>query len=210
MNAIMKTLPVAGLLAVAILRAGANELPYQFHGELEIVHEPGIRDVSLMPQADEFSFSDGMVVSVPKGEDFLRRVAADFADCLAVSHGVSVRVAMGEDDATVTARIDPSMSPREYRYAVSRQGVNIAAADGRAAAQAFYHLEDLMYQENIHLLHNLCFQLLAQPQLVVPTPVVVFLLPQPSTALPLQPLFEHPIQLFFVLHTYPQHLSKPL
>ena len=144
MNAIVKTLPAAALVAAAILRAGANELPYQFHGELELVHEPGIRDVSLMPQTDEFSFSDGMVVSVPKGKDFLRRVVADFADCLAVSHGVSVRVAMGEDDATVTASIDPTMSPREYRYAVSRQGVKIAAADERAAAQAFYHLEDLM------------------------------------------------------------------
>ena len=112
---IKNILLVSSLLAAIVVQAGAKERPYQFHDELEIVHEPGIRDISLTPQVDEFSFADGMVVSVPKGEDFLRRVAADFADCLAVSHGVSVRVAMGEDDATVTARIDPSMSPREYR-----------------------------------------------------------------------------------------------
>ena len=135
---------LAAMCVAATVCAAPVERPYQFHGELETVHEAGVRDLSLKPRADEFSFSYGMSVSVPKGDDFLRRVAADFADCLAVSHDVSVRVATGEDGAAVAARIDPSMPPREYRCAVSRHGVRIAAADGRAAAQAFYHLEDLM------------------------------------------------------------------
>jgi len=134
----------AAMCAAMAALAAPVERPYQFHDELETVHEAGIRDLSLKPQVDEFSFADGMAVSVPRGDDFLRRVAVDFADCLAVSHGVSVRVATGEDGAAVTAVVDPSLPPREYRCAVSRHGVRIAAADGRTAAQAFYHLEELM------------------------------------------------------------------
>ena len=139
-----RAMAVATLCVAATVWAAPVERPYQFHAELETVHEAGIRDLSLKPQADEFSLVDGMAISVPKDDGFLRRVAEDFADYLAVSHGISVRVAMDEAGAAVTARIDPSMSPREYRCAVSWHGVRISAADGRAVAQAFYHLEDLM------------------------------------------------------------------
>ena len=63
---------LAAMCVAATVCAASAERPYQFHGELEIVHEAGIRDLSLKPRADEFSFADGMVVSVPKGDDARR------------------------------------------------------------------------------------------------------------------------------------------
>lgn len=144
----MKKIRLAAALAAtcmsaSVLSAGA-ELPYRFHEELESVHEAGMRDRTLRPLEGEFAFADGMVLSVPEGNDFLRRMAADFADYLFVSQGVSVRVAAGERGAAVTVRIDPSLREREFRIAVSAAGVDISAAGDRAAAQAFFHLEDTM------------------------------------------------------------------
>lgn len=132
------------LSVVAIVCAEQNERPYQFHDELETIHEAGIRDHTLLPQGEEFVFADGMTVSVPKDDDFLRRVAVDFADYLAVSHGVSVRVATESTVAAVTARVDSSLASHEYRCSISGARIEIVAADARAAAQAFFHLEDLM------------------------------------------------------------------
>jgi hypothetical protein len=123
--------------------AEAAELPYRFRSELEIVHEENVRDRSLQPRADEFVFADAMAVSVPES-DFLRRVAIDFADYLLRSQGVSVRVASGSGVAEVKVGISPGLRSREYTLDVSRGGIEIEAADERAAAQAFYHLEDLM------------------------------------------------------------------
>lgn len=124
--------------------SAATELPYQFHEELEEVHEAGVRDRSLRPAEGEFVFSDGMTVSVPEENAFLRRMADDFADYLSVSQSVSVRVATGEAGAEVTVKIDSSLPERGYRVTVSPGGVAIAAAGERAAAQALFHLEDLM------------------------------------------------------------------
>lgn len=159
--------PISVLCAV-VARAEANERPYQFHEELETVHEKGIRDVSLTPQADEFAFVDGLVVSVPKSDGFIRRVAADFADYLSVSHNVSVRVAMGEPASGMTVRIDPALPTRAYRCCVSGTGVTIAAADGRAAAQAFYHLEDLMNLRQAPFLKQgeECRQMVFSPRMI--------------------------------------------
>ena len=132
------------LSVVAIVCAEQNERPYQFHDELETIHEAGIRDHTLLPQGEEFVFADGMTVSVPKDDDFLRRVAVDFADYLAVSHGVSVRVATESTVAAVTVQVDSSLASRGYRCSISGARIEIVAADARAAAQAFFHLEDLM------------------------------------------------------------------
>ena len=76
-----------GLFAVA-------EEEYAFRKRLEVVHESGRRDMALSPAADEFVFADGLVVELPASSTpFMRRVARDFADYLAESMGVSVRVA---------------------------------------------------------------------------------------------------------------------
>ncbi len=120
-----------------------GEAPYDFRKRLEVVHEPNARDVKAKPGDGEFVFSDGMVVSVPKDADDVMALAGkDFCDYLDVSMGVSVRFQRG-GTGTVSVSIDTTLPAREYHIAVD-EDVSISAADSRAAAQALYHLEDLM------------------------------------------------------------------
>ena len=131
------------VLASAACEARAAEAPYDFRKRLEVVHETGRRDPAAKPAADEFVFADGAVVSVPAGSDEVLALAAkDFCDYLDVSMGVSARFARG-GRGTVSVAIDGKMAARAYRVETD-DGVRVTAADSRAAAQALYHLEDLM------------------------------------------------------------------
>ena len=119
------------------------EAPYDFRKRLEIVHEAGRRNSAVKPTADEFVFADGAVVSVPKDADELLALAAkDFCDYLDVSMGVSARFVRG-CKGTVSIALDHDMVSRAYRIETGN-GVKVTAVDSRAAAQALYHLEDLM------------------------------------------------------------------
>lgn len=117
--------------SLLLLTSLADEPPFAFRARYDQVHEPGLRDAARMPAADEFAFADGMSVG-----------DADFADFLRVSMGV--RVGNGERGERLRGMIDETLSPREYVIDVSKDGVNIRAADARALHQAYYHLEDLM------------------------------------------------------------------
>ena len=76
--------------AVACVQIGAAaERPYDFRKRLGVVHEKGLRFAGAKPESDEFVFSDGAVVSVPKeADDVLANAAKDFCDYLDVSMGV--------------------------------------------------------------------------------------------------------------------------
>ena len=127
----MKEKSYLGMLcALLALSSAGAEAPYAFRSRLEVVHEPGRRDLSLRPAADEFVFADGVKVD-----------DADFADYLKVSMGVEASV--GRNGA-VAASVDPSLREREYVIDVRGDGVSIRGADERALHQAYYHLEDLM------------------------------------------------------------------
>ena len=131
------------------------ERPYDFRTRLEVVHEPGLRDVDVKPNADEFVFADGVVVRVPPDADEVMVSAAkDFCDYLDVSMGVSARFARGDGRcrcmpscgmraSIVDVAVDRSLLARAYRIETG-DDVMVVAADSRAAAQALYHLEDLM------------------------------------------------------------------
>ena len=131
------------VLTSAACAACAAEAPYDFRKRLEVVHEAGRRDTSAKPAADEFVLADGAVVSVPADADEVMALAAkDFCDYLDVSMGVSARFARG-GEGTVAIAVDGRMAARSYRIETGG-GVKVTAADSRAAAQALYHLEDLM------------------------------------------------------------------
>ena len=120
------------------------EAPYDFRKRLETVHETDRRDAAATPSPDEFAFADGAAVAVPADADEVLSLAGkDFCDYLDVSMGVSARFARG-GCGTVEIALDGTLPAREYRVAVSDDGVKVSAADSRAAAQALYHLEDLM------------------------------------------------------------------
>ena len=136
---------VAALAATLSATAVAEE-HYAFRQRLETVHEKGIRDKSLAKLTDEFAFRDGAVVSVPGSAGEVLLVAArDFADYMLASQETSVRVAEGAAaDCGVSIALDAALADRQHLVDVSAKGVKIRAKDERAAAQALYHLEDLM------------------------------------------------------------------
>ena len=134
----------AGLLGV--------ERPYDFRKRLEEVHEPNRFDAGAKPAADEFAFRDGVVLRLKASADreLVFRAAQDFQDYLAVSMGVSARIARsGEKDVRAIAgkveiEIDAKLPARSYEVEADGDGIEIDAADERAAAQALYFLEDAM------------------------------------------------------------------
>ena len=152
------------IVAVPAAEAAVSaEAPYDFRKRLEVVHEAGRRDPAAKPEADEFVFADGAVVAVPKDADEVMALAAkDFCDYLDVSMGVSARFARGGrplcrcaappltqgrslcEASGIEISIDGSLPARAYRIETGG-GVKVSAADSRAAAQALYHLDDLMH-----------------------------------------------------------------
>lgn len=138
----MKSGTVCAMLAIAAVACA--ERPYAFREELETVHEKGVRDKSVDCSADAFAFTDGAAISVPRDNAFLLRVAKDFTDYLFVSQ--NVRACATTDDAApaLVVSLDPALGVRTYDVRVGAKGISVFAADERAAAQALYHLEDLM------------------------------------------------------------------
>ena len=147
MKKIVSLAMVAGL-AVVGMGGEHGEKPYDFRKRLDVVHESGRRDPAAKPSADEFVVKDGAVVAVPKdADDVLSLAGKDFCDYLDVSMGVSARFVRGGARALpsglVEIALDGKMAARAYRIETG-DGVKVTAADSRAAAQALYHLEDLM------------------------------------------------------------------
>lgn len=106
--------------------------PLAFRARQCEVHRRDARDPALLPEADEFVFQDGCVVP-----------SEDFADYLRTSMGVRARVSE-KDRGVIDMRLSDKLRDREYTVAVEKDGVTIRARDKRSAAQALYHLEDLM------------------------------------------------------------------
>lgn len=146
---------ICSLLPALIVFAAFGEEEYAFRKRLETVHEMNQRDASLAPADDEFVFRDGLAVELPaSATPFMRRVARDFADYLADSMDVSVRVACrgvsGAKNVLVAQRLSDlpqgqtTLGERAYSVEVDANGVKLVGYDERALAQAFYHLEDMM------------------------------------------------------------------
>ena len=120
------------------------ERPYSFRRRLECVHEPARRDFDVSPGTNDQVVADGVSVSVPAGaSEFLRKVAWDFSDYLAVSMSVESRITKSSV-ADVWFVVDRTLPARQYRISVGPKGVEIRGADERSVAQAFYRLEDRM------------------------------------------------------------------
>lgn len=145
---------ISAAVLSATLATAATEAPYAFRQRLVTVHRQDRRDFSLRPAADELEIADGARIVVPASAPALVvHAARDFQDYLLLSMGVNASVLSA--DATVRDRdaldgipgiavaLDASLG-RGYAVETSVDGVRIAAADDKMAAQAFYHLEDLM------------------------------------------------------------------
>ena len=130
---------------LAVSASSFAERPYAFRERLECVHERDVVDKSAKPDADEFAFADGTVVSIPEcDEEVLSLAAGDFAEYLSASMGVSASVSRQGGGGQVVVVLDGSLGPRRHNVKVGSSGVTVSAGSPRMAAQALYHLEDLM------------------------------------------------------------------
>ena len=140
--------PFALCLATVAAVAGVAEGEYDFRARLEIVHRADRRDPGVACEADEFEFRDGAAILAEGEPDgLLVRAAVDFQDYLRVSMKVAALVRTGSKAAggasALAVRLDRALGEREYRVDVD-DAVSVVAGSERAAAQALYHLEDLM------------------------------------------------------------------
>lgn len=127
---------------VASAAGGRAEDAYDFRRRLETVHAADRRDPSATRASDEFAFEPGVVLSIPAGAgEVLYRAARDFEDYLSVS--MKVEAGGVRRDASGAGLTVVLGGTRGYAVDVG-ETVAIRAADERQAAQALYHLEDLM------------------------------------------------------------------
>lgn len=136
-------------IAVVVVAAGdcRAEGEYDFRKRLEVVHRADRRDMAAKRAADEFELADGIAICPSGGESdgLMFRAAVDFEDYLRVSMKVDaiVRRRGSAPAGSIVVGLDPTLGERASRIEVG-DGVSVSAGSERAAAQALYHLEDLM------------------------------------------------------------------
>lgn len=136
---------VCSAAAVLLASQVSAEKPYEFRAELECVHERAVRDASLRAEKNEFEIAEGATVSIPAGSGIvLENAARDFTEYLLVSMGVGASVSVRGGEGAVTVVIDRSVGERASRIETGDGGVKVTSFDERTAAQALYHLEDMM------------------------------------------------------------------
>lgn len=136
-----------------------EERNYEFRKRLLTVHKQGIRDKNRIPSEDEFLFLDGCTVYLPENSDEVIMTAAkDFVEYLFTSMEVSAMLKKKSCSPKTEEREGcviihtPASSPEILEDANAYMGYRIIIAndihiwshDVRGAAQALYHLEDLM------------------------------------------------------------------
>lgn len=135
---------LAAVLSASLPRVVFSEPAYGFRKRLECVHEPGRRDFGAVPDKNEFAFRNGAAIAVPvNADEVLETAAKDFCDYLKVSMSVEASCSDKREGSSLFVELDGNMESRSYRICVGNR-VRIIAADSRAAAQALYHLEDMM------------------------------------------------------------------
>ncbi len=131
-------------VAMAFMTAAA-EAPYAFRQRLVTVHRHDRRDWSETAKPDEFAFVHGARIAVEDGApELARRAAEDFREYLLISMGVNASVGGIGAEGGVSLKLVNGAEREGYTVDTDAKGVRIVASDARMAAQAFYHLEDLM------------------------------------------------------------------
>ena len=119
-----------------------KEQNYDFRKRLLVVHEPNLRDSGRKPQADEFELRDGMTICAI-GDEVIQTAAADLADFLRISMGVSAQVTQEKTAAQVTVslasdfafELGEAAAYRGFMVVTDEQGIHVYGHDSRGAAQ---------------------------------------------------------------------------
>ena len=122
---------------------------YDFKKELLVVHEPDIRDYSLIKEKDEFEFFNGIKIFVKQNKsDVIMTAVRDFEDYLFTSQGVSAMVVKEEKGADVVVALGTNLGDADgymgYKITTTKSGITVLGYDERGIAQGLYYLEDLM------------------------------------------------------------------
>lgn len=130
------------------------EKNYEFRKKLLKVHSENVRDNTLKAKDNEFIFDDGAVIYLQSCTDVILTAAKDFSDYLFTSMNVSSMISIKDsfkEKCAVSIRLkydSEDLADAEgymgFSINVSSDRIEIIAFDERGAAQALYHLEDVM------------------------------------------------------------------
>ena len=138
-----------------------TEKNYEFRSRMCEVHRPGIGSVAAACGRDGLLLDGRFAISLAAGAgEVAHTAAADLADCLRVSYGVTVSVVEGEVSPAITLRVVDADAPdapegreeRAYRIAVTEDGVSVTANTERGIFAATIYLEELMAEAEAPLL----------------------------------------------------------
>lgn len=136
-----------------------REYNYEFRKRLLRVHRNRLNPTRNRRQGREIRISEKWQILIPQNaSEYLFRVAQDLQDYFAVSLGLALLLkrsahlsGSAEHPAIVIATQaelpepgEPLTTPRSFCLSATRNCVQLRGADERGAAQACYHLEDLL------------------------------------------------------------------
>jgi len=124
-----------------------TEKNYQFRSRMLEVHKPNRRMPYAKCKENQVEITEDWTIYIPCREDrVLYNAGRDLTDYFAVSMGLSLRLQVGKtpEKKYIVYEIDPALQGNQYRITVTEDRVTLAGGSSRTAAQAGYHLEDLM------------------------------------------------------------------
>lgn len=129
-----------------------TEQHYDFRKKLLEIHEKGIRDCTLTPDADEFELQNNTLIYFEENDIVIKTAAEDFCDFLKTS--MNIEASLTDESSSASIRIysasrhnidlKDANGYKGFMIECTEKGINIYSFDNRGAAQALYYLEDIM------------------------------------------------------------------
>ena len=130
------------------------EKKYEFRKKLLTVHLKNLRDNTIIPKENEFSFKNGDIIYFQDNTKVIINAVKDFEDYLFTAMNIDVLVtSKAEFKKKCAVSIRLAQNGEDLKEAagymgssitISHSKVEIVAFDERGAAQALYYLEDMM------------------------------------------------------------------
>lgn len=128
------------------------EKNYDFLNRMRVIHKPGRRDASLVPEANETELTaDWQILITPDAERLVCRAAQDIQTYLQVSMGVSIPIRHQTAPApksilitTAGTSLKPADKSGAFAWSVEKDSLVLCGKDARGCFRGVIHLEDLM------------------------------------------------------------------
>lgn len=125
-----------------------KEVSYQFRQRFSVIHRPDRRDVNKVCGAGQVEVDHTWTIVMPSDAHVVvKNAARDLEDYLFTSMNVSVRVVRdGAENVgkRIVYGVSDELDENSYRFVVRDAEILLIGGSPRMAAQAGYHLEDLM------------------------------------------------------------------